>query len=103
METPAAAPPLGGAPPPVRGGAEGARRIAEIAEQAGEDDLVVCLISGGASALMPAPVPPITLEEKQAVTRLLLACGANIHDINAVRKHISAIKGGQLARLTAPA
>jgi hydroxypyruvate reductase len=92
-----------GHPVPDQRGVEGARRIAEIASEAGEDDLVVCLISGGASALMPAPVPPITLEEKQAVTRLLLASGANIHEINAVRKHISAIKGGQLARLAAPA
>jgi hydroxypyruvate reductase len=92
-----------GHPVPDQRGVDGARRIAEIARQAGEDDLVLCLISGGASALMPAPVPPITLEEKQAVTRLLLASGANIHEINAVRKHISAIKGGQLARLAAPA
>jgi hydroxypyruvate reductase len=92
-----------GHPVPDQRGVEGARRIAEIAEQAGEDDLVVCLISGGASALLPAPVSPITLEEKQEVTKLLLACGANIHEINAVRKHISAIKGGQLARLAAPA
>jgi hydroxypyruvate reductase len=92
-----------GHPVPDQRGVDGARRIAEIAREAGEDDLVLCLISGGASALMPAPVPPITLEEKQAVTRLLLASGANIHEINAVRKHISAIKGGQLARLAAPA
>jgi glycerate 2-kinase len=92
-----------GHPVPDERGVEGARRIAAIAEEAGEDDLVVCLISGGASALLPAPVPPITLEEKQAVTKLLLASGANIHEINAVRKHISAIKGGQLARLAAPA
>jgi len=92
-----------GHPVPDERGVEGARRIAEIAEQAGEDDLVVCLISGGASALLPAPVPPITLEEKQTVTRLLLASGANIHEINAFRKHISAIKGGHLARLAAPA
>jgi glycerate 2-kinase len=92
-----------GHPVPDERGVEGARRIAAIAEQAGEDDLVICLISGGASALMPAPVPPITLGEKQAVTRLLLASGANIHEINSVRKHISAIKGGQLARLAAPA
>src|SRR5579871_905394 len=52
---------------------------------------------------MPYSAPPITLTEKREVTRLLLACGANIHEINAVRKHISAIKGGQLARLAAPA
>jgi glycerate 2-kinase len=92
-----------GHPVPDERGVEGARRIAEIVREAREDDLVICLISGGASALMPAPVPPITLAEKQAVTRLLLASGANIHEINAVRKHISAIKGGQLARLAAPA
>jgi hydroxypyruvate reductase len=92
-----------GHPVPDERGVEGARRIAAIAAEAGEDDLVVCLISGGASALLPAPAPPITLEEKQAVTKLLLACGANIHEINAVRKHISVIKGGHLARLAAPA
>ena len=92
-----------GHPGPDARGVGGARRIAALAEQAGELDLVVCLISGGASALLPAPIPPITLEEKQAVTRLLLASGASIHEINAVRKHISAIKGGQLARLAAPA
>ena len=68
-----------------------------------QDDLVVCLISGGASALLPLPASGITLDEKQAVTRLLLACGATIHEINAVRKHISRIKGGQLARLAWPA
>ena len=71
--------------------------------QAGADDLVICLISGGASALLPLPAPPVTLEEKQETTRLLLACGANIHEINCIRKHISGIKGGQLARLAYPA
>ncbi|MFZ0933535.1 MAG: DUF4147 domain-containing protein, partial [Bryobacteraceae bacterium] len=70
---------------------------------AGVGDLVLCLISGGASALMPLPAPPVTLAEKQEVTRLLLASGADIHEINAVRKHLSAIKGGQLARLARPA
>jgi hydroxypyruvate reductase len=90
-------------PVPDARGVEGARRIAEIAQQAEEGDLVLCLISGGASALLPLPVEPVTLEEKQATTRLLLACGATIHEINAVRKHLSAIKGGRLARLAQPA
>jgi hydroxypyruvate reductase len=92
-----------GHPVPDQRGVEGARRIAEIAAGAGPDDLVLCLISGGASALLPLPADPITLDEKQEVTKLLLACGASIHEINAVRKHISRIKGGQLARLAWPA
>ena len=92
-----------GHPVPDERGVAGARRIAAIAEAAGKDDLVVCLVSGGASALMPFPADPVTLEEKQAVTKLLLACGADIHEINTIRKHISLIKGGQLARLAAPA
>lgn len=92
-----------GHPIPDRRGVAGARRIAEIARQAGPDDLVVALISGGASALLPLPAPPITLAEKQKTTRLLLHCGASIHEINCVRKHMSLIKGGQLARLAYPA
>ncbi len=92
-----------GHPVPDEQGVAGAIRIAEIARAAQSEDLVLCLISGGGSALLPMPAAPITLEEKQAVTRLLLACGADIHEINAVRKHISSIKGGQLARLAAPA
>ncbi len=92
-----------GHPVPDRNGETGAARIAEIAEGAGANDLVICLISGGASALMPLPAPPVTLDEKQKTTRLLLECGANIHEINCVRKHISLIKGGQLARLAYPA
>ncbi|MGA2712681.1 MAG: glycerate kinase [Bryobacteraceae bacterium] len=92
-----------GHPIPDERGLSGAKRIAEICSEAGGDDLVICLLSGGASALTPYPAPPITLTEKRETTRLLLACGANIHEINAVRKHISAIKGGQLARLAAPA
>jgi hydroxypyruvate reductase len=92
-----------GHPLPDEPGVAGAERIAEIASQAGDGDLVVCLISGGGSALLPLPAAPITLAEKQATTGLLLACGANIHEINAVRKHLSRIKGGQLARLAAPA
>ncbi|MBZ5624734.1 MAG: glycerate kinase [Acidobacteriia bacterium] len=92
-----------GHPVPDERGVAGAARIADIAAGAQKDDLVVCLISGGGSALLPLPAAPITLEEKQSVTRMLLACGADIHEINAVRKHISRIKGGQLARLAAPA
>jgi hydroxypyruvate reductase len=92
-----------GHPMPDQRGVRGAARIAEIATSAGADDLVICLISGGASALLPLPAPPVTLEEKQAVTSLLLASGASIHEFNAVRKHISLIKGGQLARMAYPA
>ncbi len=92
-----------GHPVPDARGVAGANRIAEIAQGAGEGDLLLCLISGGASALMPLPAEPVTLEEKQEVTRLLLACGADIRELNTVRKHISRIKGGQLARLAAPA
>ncbi len=92
-----------GHPVPDERGVAGAMRIAEIAAGAGRNDLVLCLISGGASALLPLPASPITLEEKQQMTRLLLECGADIHELNAVRKHLSRIKGGQLARLAAPA
>src|SRR5580700_396865 len=92
-----------GHPMPDERGLNGAKRIEAICTEAGENDLVICLFSGGASALMPCPAPPITLAEKQETTKLLLACGASIHEINAVRKHLSAIKGGQLARLAAPA
>ncbi len=90
-------------PVPDERGLHGAKRIAQLCGEAGENDLVICLLSGGASALMPWPAPPITLAEKQETTRLLLASGAGIHEINSVRKHLSAIKGGQLARLAAPA
>jgi glycerate 2-kinase len=92
-----------GHPIPDRRGVAGARRIAQIASEAGPADLIICLISGGASALLPLPAPGITLAEKQKTTRLLLHCGASIHEINCVRKHISRIKGGQLARLAYPA
>ncbi|MGD0870700.1 MAG: glycerate kinase [Bryobacteraceae bacterium] len=92
-----------GHPVPDARGTAGAERIAEIASRAGSRDLVVWLVSGGASALLPFPAAPVTLEEKQAATRLLLASGADIHEINCVRKHISRIKGGQLARMAAPA
>jgi hydroxypyruvate reductase len=92
-----------GHPIPDEAGVAGSTRIAELAAQAERGDLVLCLISGGGSALLPLPADPITLAEKQATTQLLLACGATIHEFNAVRKHLSRIKGGQLARLAAPA
>lgn len=92
-----------GHPIPDEAGVRGAQRIAEIARDATARDLVLCLISGGGSALLPLPAPQINLAEKQATTNLLLGCGATIHEINAVRKHISAIKGGQLAALASPA
>jgi len=92
-----------GHPIPDRNGEAGSQRIAEMARLAGADDLVICLISGGASALLPLPAPPVTLEEKQKTTQLMLDCGANIHEMNAVRKHISLVKGGQLAALAYPA
>lgn len=92
-----------GHPVPDARGLRGAQRIAEIAASAGREDLVVCLISGGASALLPLPAEPITLDEMQEATRLLLASGADIQEFNTIRKHFSQIKGGQLARLAAPA
>ena len=90
-------------PLPDQRGVDGAHQIAEIARQAGERDLVICLISGGASALLPAPAPGLTLEQKQSITKALLNGGATIHELNAVRKHLSMIKGGQLAALAYPA
>jgi hydroxypyruvate reductase len=90
-------------PVPDEAGVAAAQRLLEVAEKAGEGDLVLAAFSGGGSALMPAPVPPLTLEEKQDVTRLLLACGASIQEINAIRKHLSRIKGGGLARAAHPA
>ncbi|MBB4199467.1 glycerate kinase [Rhodoblastus sphagnicola] len=90
-------------PAPDRAGLDAARRIAEIAAAAGPDDTVLCLISGGGSALMALPAPGLTLEDKQAVSRALLACGASISEINCVRRHLSGVKGGRLAALAHPA
>jgi glycerate 2-kinase len=92
-----------GHPVPDQRGADAARAIRDLAASAIADDLVLVLISGGGSALTPAPAPPITLAEKQALTRLLLRAGADIKQLNAVRKHVSTLKGGQLARAAAPA
>jgi glycerate 2-kinase len=79
-------------------GAAGAREILRLVGSLGPDDLCLCLISGGGSALMPAPVEGITLEDKLAVTRYLSAAGANIEQLNTVRKQLSRIKGGGLMR-----
>lgn len=78
-------------------------RTLEYARQCGARDLVICLLSGGASSIWSFPAGPITFEEKRLVSEVLLASGANIHEINALRKHISAIKGGRLARAAHPA
>lgn len=90
-------------PVPDHRGQEGMARMRTLVDGLTSEDLVLCLISGGGSALMPAPVPRITLEEKQAVTGVLLRAGATIRELNAVRKHLSAVKGGQLARWARPA
>ncbi len=81
----------------------GARRLLERVTGLGPDDLVLALISGGGSALLALPAPGLTLADKQAVNRALLASGATIGEMNAVRKHLSAIKGGRLAAAAAPA
>jgi len=92
-----------GHPVPDARGLAASARLLELAQGAGEEDLVLFLVSGGGSALTPAPAPPITLAEKQELTRLLLASGATIGELNAVRKHLSRFKGGQLARAASPA
>jgi glycerate 2-kinase len=92
-----------GHPVPDHCGEEGARAVIALAESAGQDDLVLCLISGGGSALLPLPAAGLSLADKQATARILIACGATIHEINAIRKHTSAIKGGLLARAVDPA
>lgn len=92
-----------GHPLPDDAGVRGTERIAEIASSANENDLIFVVISGGGSALLPMPAPGITLEEKIAATDLLLRSGATITEVNTVRKHLSSMKGGQLARLAAPA
>lgn len=83
---------------PTEAGVQGAEEILRLVRTAGPDDVVLCLLSGGGSALLPAPAPGITLADKREVTKLLHACGATINDMNAVRKHLSAIKGGRLAQ-----
>jgi len=92
-----------GHPVPDDAGMVGARAVLDQVTGLDSGDLVLVLISGGGSALTPAPVEGVTLAEKQALTKALLACGADIREMNTLRKHISRIKGGQLARAAAPA
>ena len=94
-----------GHPVPDEAGVRGVRNMLAMKARytIGKGDLVVCLISGGGSALMPCPVPDVTLEDKQKITQLLLKCGADINEINAVRKHLSLIKGGNLGLFYEPA
>ncbi len=94
---------FGAHPIPDVHGYEAARLMLELAHQLTERDLVFAAISGGSSALLPQPVDGVTLQEKQLVNQLLLECGADIKEINAVRKHLSQIKGGWLAKAIFPA
>jgi hydroxypyruvate reductase len=90
-------------PLPDDRGVQAGLGISRLLSQAGADSLIFNLISGGGSSLLPAPAPGITLADKQATTQALLEAGADINQINAVRKHLSSLKGGGLARLAAPA
>lgn len=90
-------------PVPDQAGLDASRRILETVQGLSEDDLVICLISGGGSSLLPLPGEGITLEDKQAINRALLRSGANISEMNCVRRHLSQIKGGRLAAACHPA
>jgi hydroxypyruvate reductase len=92
-----------GHPVPDARGVAGTEEILALIEKAAERDLVICLVSGGGSALLIAPVDDISLADKQHTTKLLLACGATIHEFNTVRKHLSRAKGGRLAQRAYPA
>ncbi len=91
-----------GHPVPDEAGLRGAEKVKEMLALTGESDLVIFLLSGGGSALLPSPAPGLTLDDKKRLTQLLLDSGADIREINTIRKHISALKGGQLARLAFP-
>ena len=90
-------------PVPDERGVTGTEEILSLVKKAGERDLIICLISGGGSALLIAPVSEISLEDKQKATKLLLASGATIHEFNTVRKHLSRAKGGRLVQMAYPA
>ena len=86
-----------GHPIPDRAGVAAATRIVDAVRNRGPRDLILCLLSGGGSALLSLPAPGLSLDDKRTVTRDLVACGATIDEINCVRKHLSAVKGGRLA------
>ncbi|MCP1199558.1 glycerate kinase [Notoacmeibacter sp. MSK16QG-6] len=90
-------------PVPDEAGADAARRMLQLVGGLCADDTVLCLISGGGSSLLPLPLDGITLQDKQTVNRALLRCGATISEMNCVRRHLSAIKGGRLAAACHPA
>lgn len=92
-----------GHPIPDSAGVEGARQIMEIADSAGAQDLILFVISGGGSALLPMPAVGLTLADKQLTTQILLGSGATIQEVNGLRKHLSRLKGGRLAQLAFPA
>lgn len=92
-----------GHPLPDQAGVKGTDILIQLIKRATNDDLVICLISGGGSALMVAPSEGITLADMEAFTQVMLSCGATINEINTIRKHCSRIKGGQMARLAYPA
>ena len=91
-----------GHPVPDEAGLSGSKKIVKLLSQTGEKDLVMFLISGGGSALLPYPAEGLTLEDKQQMTKCLLEVGATIHEINALRKHVSRVKGGRIAKLAFP-
>ena len=91
-----------GHPIPDQNGIQGAKKMLSLLEESRSEDLVIFLLSGGGSALLPLPIDGITLEEKREVTQFLLDCGADIKEINTIRKHISQIKGGWLAKWAHP-
>jgi glycerate 2-kinase len=94
-----------GHPIPDKRGVDGVKQMLALKERnaINKDDHILCLISGGGSALLPCPAPGISLEDKRDMTGLLLKCGANIYEINTVRKHLSNIKGGRLGKFYSPA
>ena len=92
-----------GHPVPDEAGLHAAKRVVQLVKGLTEDDLVLCLMSGGGSSLLPLPAAGLSLQDKQSISRELLRCGASISEINTVRRHLSAIKGGRLAAACFPA